>query len=120
MRLLWIGFSPSRSADAAFDIRAGIAARNQDRFWEMHELLNTEDLIYDRITMIKLARALQLDINRFEHDLDARESLQQIANNRAWCRSRDFRGTPSLLVGDLSIRGYWGPEHLRSVLADAI
>jgi len=90
---------------AALATQASEAAGKQGKFWEMHDVLFTDQTDWSGMTvtdfqqwLIQQAGVLGLDVNKFTADLNSTE-LVNLAQN-AWDNSQKIglTGTPTLLV----------------------
>jgi protein-disulfide isomerase len=83
---------------AQFAAEAAEAAGEQAKFWEMH------DAIYERQSELgsdlvnQLARALKLDIARFEADLEARLCRTRVKNDFMGGMRSGVAATPTLFI----------------------
>jgi len=89
--------------------RAAEAARNQGKFWEMHDRLYRnqnawKDLDDPRPMFVKYARELGLNADRFTRDLDSPEVEQRIAADMQKGTSIGITGTPTLLIDGNMLR----------------
>ncbi|MDQ6653307.1 MAG: DsbA family protein [Acidobacteriota bacterium] len=89
--------------------QAAEAARVQDRFWQMHDLLyENQDLWKDdinpRAIFIKFASDLGLDTARFVHDLDDQQVLMRIEADKEAAASLGINGTPTILIDGRRLR----------------
>lgn len=80
--------------------RAAIAAHNQGRFWSLHDALFDVHNIKSTNDLRAVARAVGLDMARFEADLDAESTAQKVADQRYWCTSQGVQSSPAFLIGD--------------------
>ena len=83
--------------------QAAEAARLQDHFWQMHDLIYDNQNVWKdqqdpRPTFTKYARSLGLDLKRFARDLDGPEVQQRIAEDKQRADSLGIQGTPTVLV----------------------
>ena len=83
--------------------QAAEAARLQDRFVKMHDLLyenqsDWKDQTDPRPTFLKYARDLGLDVKRFTRDLDGAEVQQRIASDTQRALAMGIQGTPTILI----------------------
>jgi len=92
--------------------KATIAARNQGKFWEMHDELFkiSRNLAADEIR--KKAELLGLDLKKFDTDMTAPETEKAVRDELAQGRSADVSGTPTLFVNGKRV-----PSQNRSVEA---
>jgi len=89
--------------------RAAEAARNQGKFWEMHDRLYRnqnawKDVDDPRPMFIQYARDLGLNTDRFTRDLDSPEVEQRIAADMQKGTSIGITGTPTLLIDGNMLR----------------
>ena len=89
--------------------RAAEAARNQGKFWEMHDRLYRnqnawKDLDDPRPMFIQYARDLGLNTDRFTRDLDSPDVEQRIAADMQKGASIGITGTPTLLIDGNMLR----------------
>ena len=88
---------------------AAEAARNQGKFWEMHDRLYRnqnawKDLDDPRPIFTQYARDLGLNTDRFTHDLDSPEVEQRIAADMQKGTSIGVTGTPTVLIDGNMLR----------------
>ena len=99
--------------------RAAEAARNQGKFWEMHDHLyrnqnEWKDLDDPRPMFIQYARGLGLNTDRFTHDLDSPEVEQRIVSDMQKATSMGITGTPTVLIdGNMLLYEKTTPDGLR-------
>ncbi len=90
---------------AAADAKAALAAHEQGRFWEYHNLLfeNSKNLGED--VFVKLAKELNLDIERFNRDRNSKTVEDQLNADIAEAQKHNFRGTPTFVMNGVVIAG---------------
>ncbi len=89
--------------------QAAEAARVQNRFWEMHDLLyENQDLWKDdinpRTIFIKFAGDLGLDTARFVRDMDDEQVKMRIEADQFAAAELGINGTPTLLIDGRQLR----------------
>ncbi|QFG24388.1 Na+/H+ antiporter NhaA [Actinomadura sp. WMMB 499] len=84
--------------NAQLAAEAAEAAARQDRFWEMHDLLlrHQGDLPFEQLRAY--ATAAELDIARFERDLDAHKGAARVAADVESADLSSVAGTPTFFV----------------------
>lgn len=87
--------------------RASEAAALQGRFFEMHDQIFDRSLPVGRAELAELARAIGLDLIRFERDLDGDETRARVEWDIVNGRQNEVTGTPTLFVDDLRYDGAW-------------
>jgi protein-disulfide isomerase len=78
--------------------KAAIAARNQGKFWEMHDELFkiSRELTLENIRA--KAQLVGLDMKKFDADMTSAETERAIREDQSLGRSVDVRGTPTLYI----------------------
>ncbi len=77
--------------------KAALAARNQGKFWEFHDRLFAEkNLTKESIT--KIAQDLNLDMPRFERDMQSPEVMAQINKDLMDAQQAGVTGTPTPFI----------------------
>ncbi len=89
--------------------QAAEAARVQDHFWEMHDLLyENQDLWKDDINprsiFVKFAADLGLDTARFTRDMDDKQVKLRIETDEAAAAELGVNGTPTVLIDGRQMR----------------
>jgi protein-disulfide isomerase len=96
--------SHSRAARAA---AASLAAFRQGKFWEFHDRLFANPGSLEDQDLLAHARALGLDVTRFQHDMDDEAVLEQVKYESQLAASINLTGTPGLVVNGTLEKG-WG------------
>ena len=78
--------------------RAAIAAHQQGKFWEMHDLLFGNQHALGREDLLRYARQLNLDMERFQADLDNDQSAKALESDRREAEQLGVSGTPTFFV----------------------
>src|SRR5258705_12102405 len=89
--------------------QAAEAARIQNRFWEMHDLLyENQDLWKDdinpRTIFLKFAADLGLDTTRFASDMDGKQVKLRIDADQEAAAELGISGTPTVLIEGRQLR----------------
>ena len=89
--------------------QAAEAARMQNRFWEMHDLLYENqnlwsDDVNPRTIFLKWAADLGLDTTRFARDLDSKQVKLRIEADQEAAAELGINGTPTVLVNGRQLR----------------
>jgi protein-disulfide isomerase len=98
---------------------AAEAARNQGKFWEMHDRLYRnqnawKDLDDPRSVFIQYAQELGLNADRFTRDLDSPEVDQRVASDMQKGTSVGVTGTPTVFIeGQMLLYEKTTPDGLR-------
>jgi protein-disulfide isomerase len=99
---------------------AAMAAQRQDRYWEMHELLFSNQDQLDDASLVRHARTLGLDLARFELDLADPAIARAVDADLAEAIGKGFQGVPSFTINGRVIVGAQPLETLRAVVDDEL
>jgi protein-disulfide isomerase len=97
--------------------QAAEAARNQGKFWEMHDLIFASPRSVQRSDLVAHAKTLGLDIARFETDLDSERIKKIVADDVAEGTRRGVNGTPTYTINGKSYSGTRTFAQLRELIA---
>lgn len=78
--------------------QAAMAAGEQGKFWEMHDLLFANQTALGRDALFKYAESLKLDMARFKNDLDSDRIKKKIETDKALGSAKKVQGTPTFFV----------------------
>lgn len=104
-----------RSEGAA---RVAIAAREQNKYFELHAALLRNRGQNNAERALKIAEGLGLDIDKLRQDMNSEEVTKIIRDTREIGNELGIQGTPFYLVGDQVIPG--APENLYEVLVEKV
>jgi protein-disulfide isomerase len=97
---------------------ASIAAGKQGKFWEMHDALFAHRTDLTRNGLLANARALGLDMAKFQADLDAPATKAQVEADVNTGDKLGIPGTPTVFVNGARYNGPVNAIALRTVLED--
>jgi protein-disulfide isomerase len=88
---------------------AAEAAGLQGRFWEMHDMLFANQLQWEKADDVRpifsdYARSLNLDVQRFNTDMDGTEVSRRILDDQDRSRLLRVKGTPTLFINGRMIQ----------------
>ncbi len=90
---------PYRYRDfARIAAEATLAARDQGRYWEMHDILIARSPKLDRASLIKYAAELGLDIGKFTASIDSQKHKAEIDADIKLAESLDIYNTPTIFI----------------------
>ncbi|MFH0780464.1 MAG: thioredoxin domain-containing protein [Pseudomonadota bacterium] len=84
---------------------ATLAARDQGKYWEMHDLLLTRSPKLDRASLIAYAGELGLDVKIFTAALDLGKHAGEIEADIQLAQSIDLYNTPTIYINGRQIVG---------------
>ena len=95
--------------------RAAIAAEQQGRFWELHDLLFVQQDRLEHDRLLGYASQLGLDVDRFVRDLGDERVHARVRADVASADASDARGTPTFFVNG---RRHVGPHDAVTLTAE--
>jgi protein-disulfide isomerase len=84
---------------------ASLAARDQGKYWEMHDLLLKRSPKLDRASLIQYANELGLDAKKFTESLDAKKHVQEIERDKKLAVDMDLYNTPTFFINGRKVVG---------------
>jgi protein-disulfide isomerase len=92
-------------ADSRLAHQAALAAAEQGKFWEMHDLVFANQESMKRNNLFQKARLLHLDMEKFSADLDSEKIKNQIDSDRQSGAALRVDGTPTFYINSLQYSG---------------
>ena len=99
---------------------AAEAARQQGKFWEMHDKLYAHNTELDRASLDRYAAELGLDAARFKADLDGGAGTDRLARDTDDARRFGLTGTPSFFINGRSLNGAQPIEAFKQTIDEEI
>ena len=84
---------------------AAEAARMQDKFWEMHDLIFENQRDLSPATFEKYAQQIGLDLVKYKKDLTSKELKDRIAADTSQARKLGATGTPAFFINGRFLSG---------------
>ncbi len=91
--------------DAPLAAEASLAAHEQGKFWEYHDVLFKNQRALKRPDLEKYAQELGLNMANFKKALDDGKYKKQVADDQALARKVGANGTPTLFVNGKKVVG---------------
>jgi protein-disulfide isomerase len=99
---------------------AAEAARDQGKFWEMHDKLFANQTALDRPNLEKYAQEIGLDMTKFKAALDTEKGKERIKKDMDDAANFGARGTPNFFINGRNFRGAQPLEAFKSVVDEEI
>ncbi len=84
---------------------ASLAAMDQGKYWEMHDLLLARSPKLDRASLIAYAGELGLDVKKFTESIDSGKHAKNIDSDLKLAESIDLYNTPTLYINGRQVVG---------------
>jgi protein-disulfide isomerase len=99
---------------------AAVAAMNQGKFWEMHDLLFQNQQNLSREGILELGKKLGLDMQRFERNLDDPSLRAYVKADMDLARKASVHATPSFFINGHLLHGSKRFENYRDYIELAL
>jgi len=95
---------------------ASEAANNQNAFTDMHNKMFETDLFKNENVYLKLAKELDLNIERFTKDINNNDILLKLTKNRELLIKKEIYSTPAFIVNKKLLDGKYAVDYLEKVI----
>ena len=99
---------------------ASLAAADQGKCWEMHDLLLAPGARLDRDGLVQAAAKLGLDVKRFAADLDGMKHKELIERDKALAVSINLYETPTYFINGRKVVGNRDFDFLKKVIDEEL
>ncbi len=99
---------------------ASLAAMEQGKFWEMHHMLLKKSPQLDRNSLIKYAKELGLDSNKFIDSIDKMKHSKIIERDKKLAVDMDLYNTPTLFINGRKVIGNRPYEYLKKIIEEEL
>ena len=99
---------------------ASLAAADQGKYWEMHDMLLKNSPKLDRDSLIKYAKELGLDVKKFTDSIDKMRHSSLIEQDKKLALSLDLYNTPTFFINGRKVVGDVPYEYLKKVVEEEL
>ena len=107
---------PILSESSEIAARASLAANEQGMYFEYHSILLNHTKPINDDFLYKVAKDLNLDIEKFKRDMSSAKIKKNIIENIKFANNLKIRGTPTFIVGDQILPGAYDYDKLKEVI----
>ena len=97
--------------------RAAAASMNQNKFWEMHHALFTNQHHLEQTDLDSYAKELGIEVSRFHADMQSNQTTERIAKDRKLGEDLQIAGTPTIFING---RVYDGQQDMNDWITQEI
>jgi len=97
-----------------------LAAGDQGRYWEMHDIMIKNSPTLDRDSLIHYAEELKLDVKQFTSDLDSMKHRSIIKKDEDLAVAMDLYNTPTFFINGRKVIGNRPYAYLKKVIEDEL
>ncbi len=99
---------------------ASLAAFDQGKYWEMHDILLKNSPKLDRESLIKYAKEIGLDTKTFTDCIDKMKHSALIERDKKLALSLDLYNTPTFFINGRKVVGDVPYEYLKKVVEEEL
>jgi protein-disulfide isomerase len=99
---------------------ASLAAREQGKYWEMHDLLIKRSPRLDRQSLIGYAKELGLDVAKFTASIDSQKYKAEIDRDLKLAVDMDLFNTPTFYINGRQIVGERPFEYIKKIIDEEL
>ncbi len=120
VKLVFKSFPLDFHRDSMLAHRAALAAGEQGKFWEMHDLILAQQRAIKRDDLMGMAKGLGLDMGRFATGLDSDRLLAMVEADRSEGAHLGVQGTPTFFVEGKELEGAATPAQFEQMIEGAL
>ena len=99
---------------------ASLAAADQGKYWEMHDLLLKNSPKLDRESLFRYAKELGLDLKLFTASLDGKKHAAEIERDKQLAFDMDLYTTPTYFINGRKVVGNRPFEYLKQIIEEEL
>jgi protein-disulfide isomerase len=99
---------------------ASLAAMDQGKYWEMHDLLITRSPKLDRASLIMYAGELGLDVKKFTESIDRGRHAKAIDRDLQLAQSMDLYNTPTFYINGRQVVGERPFDYFKKIIDEEL
>lgn len=99
---------------------ASLAARDQGKYWEMHDIMLTRSPKLDRDSLIAYAGELGLDVKKFTVSIDKGEHAKEVERDVKLAESIDLYNTPTFYINGRQVVGERPIDYFRKIIDEEL
>jgi protein-disulfide isomerase len=97
-----------------------LAAGDQGKYWEMHDIMISNSPDLSRNSLIRYAGELNLDVKRFTSDLDSMKHRKLIEEDENLAVAMDLYNTPTFFINGRILMGNRPYEHFKKIIEEEL
>jgi len=99
---------------------ASLAARDQGKYWEMHDLMLTRSPKLDRASLIAYAGELGLDVPKFTQAIDGGDHAGEVDRDLQLALSIDLYNTPTFYINGRQVVGERPFDYFKKIVDEEL
>lgn len=106
--------------NAMIAAQGALAAKEQGKFWEMHDKMYANQQALTRDNIMGYAKELGLDTGKFEKDIDSQKVKDAIAKDQGEAQKAAANGTPTFFINGHRVVGAVPVENFKTVIDEEL
>ena len=99
---------------------ASLAAKEQGKYWEMHDILIKRSPKLERASLIGYAKELGLDVKKFTDSIDSQKFKKEIDADLKMAMDMDLYNTPTFYINGRQVVGERSFEYLKKIIDEEL
>jgi len=116
VRLIFKQYPLDSHPQAMISAQASLAAQAQGKFWQLHDLMFANRTKLSRENIMRWAKDLGMDLNRFMADMESAETKKTVLKDQADGDKAGVEGTPTFFINGQRYNGDLAPESIKPVI----
>jgi protein-disulfide isomerase len=117
LRFVLVEF-PIFGEGSEYAARAALAAKRQNKYWELHLSMLQHEGKIDSAVVDQLAEAQGLDMAQLKKDMEDPAIAAVISANQSLAQSLAINGTPAFIIDQMVVPGYMPHDGLMAAIND--
>jgi len=117
IRWIFKSFPLQFHTDSALAHRTALAADTQGKFWEMHDLIFSDQRNIKRDDLLRKAQSLNLNMAQFTADLDSEDLKQRVNSDFNEGIRHNVDGTPTFFINGKEYSGALNLNQFKTIVA---
>ncbi len=109
---------PIFGGDSDYAAMAALAAKKQNKYWELHSALFSHEGKLTQDSIDEIAKATGLDMEKLKADMNSPDIAKSLAETRQIAQALAINGTPAFIVDDRVSPGYVPADGLEAMVAE--
>jgi len=97
-----------------------LAAGDQGKYWEMHDIMIKNSPTLDRESLIRYAEEIELDVKKFTSDLDSMKHKKLIEEDEKLAVAMDLYNTPTFFINGRKVIGNRPYEYFKKIVEEEL
>lgn len=99
---------------------ASLAAGDQGKYWEMHDIMIKKSPRLDKKSLMKYAKEVGLDLNLFTDSIDKKKHAAKIERDSKLAVDMNIFGTPAFFINGRKVMGNQPYEELKKIVDEEL